>query len=235
MTRTVTGSDAVQAASRTKYTHGLLLPIEATYYKWADNQLDTEGRPIKLPSGKNAKVDGTGGERDYEQWVKLPESGRGQKWTFKVDPRVIKPDLQFTVDRGVMLGFEEWNVKTAPSIMDTVGQGEKSVAVFLDRGAAGGWYTESEMVFTGFYQDKPQDTHKFLRMTQDLDELKSWNLERYPKAVLVIPEELVERGRLVMSKMAKGNPDKFNTLISGDEDLSPYLVQFAANDYQLVR
>lgn len=218
MSRTLTGKDADVTTKRVQYTHGRLMPVVATYYKWADK--DAEGK----------KIDGSGGEVEYEQWVKLPENKRGQKWEFDVDPRVLKPELEYTAKRGVMLGFKEWQEIVAPSIMDTVGMGDKSIIEFVERASTGNWFAESELVFTGYYknaegQEKPQNTHRFIRMTQDLNELKAWNAERYPKKEEELPEDVVTQAKLVFEKMAKRNMDKFLTILNGNEELNPHMVQ----------
>lgn len=216
MSRTVTGKDVADIGKRENYSHGLLKPITETYYEWADKD------------GNGNKVEGTGGEVEYEKWAKLPRNKRGRKWTIEVDPTVVNPSLEWMVSRGIMVEFEEWNTLFSPGVMDAVGQGGQSLQVFVDRANEMNWYLESQMVFTGkYYNEKPQNTFKPLRMTQDLNTLKAWNQERYPKQEVVIPDELISQAKLIYIKMAKRDADKFNGMVSENDELNPYLVQLA--------
>lgn len=216
MSRTVTGKDVADIGKRENYSHGLLRPIQETYYAWAEK--DANGN----------KIENTGGEVEYEQWVKLPKNKRGRKWTIEVDPAVINPSLEWMVSRGIMVEFEEWNTLFAPGVADAVGLGDQSLQVLADRAAEGNWYLESQMVFTGkYYNEKPQNTFHPLRMTQSLDEIKAWNLERYPKQEIVVPEELVAQAKLIYTKMAKRDADKFHGFVSENDELNPYLLQLA--------
>lgn len=232
MPRTVTASDATGVGERVRWTHGLLLPVKAVYYEWADK--------VTGPDGKKVKVEGTGGEVEYEKYLTLPNNKKGQKWIFEVDPRVLKPDLEFTTARSVMVGMDEWTKYTMPSIMDVIGQGDKSLGVFLDRAAAGTWYVEADLPYTRDYVDadgnvKPQNTLHFVRMTQSLDELKAWQLERFPKQELVPTPDQIQTAKIVFNRLCRGDTNEFNTRINSDAELSPYLEAFAKNDYALVR
>ncbi len=233
MPRTISGKDAVKTQERVNYTHGALRPVVESYYKWADDKLDANGKPIKDANGKKIKIAGTGGEIEYEVWVKLPTNKRGSKYTFEVDPRVLNPSLEFSTIRGVMVGFDSpWGDITVPSIKEVTGADDESIKVFLDRAYENSWYIEAERVpqppfITPEGESKPQDTLRFIRMTQDLNVLHEWNLERYPKHQDEVPPELVTQAKAIFTKMAKGNPDKFATYVNDNEDLSPYLPQLA--------
>ena len=225
----VVGGDHAGGVVRASYVHGLLLPIKALFYKWADKD-----------ENKN-KIEGTGGQVTHAEWVKLPDRRRYERWVFEVDPRVVNPALERTFKRTVTLVnlFPEWPGVVGPSIMETVGIGSDSVREFASRAKAGTWYVEAELVHTGTYvndagETKPQNTFKFTRMTQNLGELTAWNAERYPKRVDKIPDDLLATARKVFAKY-KGDTDKFNTIVSDDDELNPYLIQFSANDYALVR
>ncbi len=225
--RTVTASDAKGMGLRTNYTLGRLMPITATYYEWADKVTDVGGMKVKVP--------GTGGERTFEEYNQLPSNKRGEKWFFEIDPRVLKPDLQFSASRGIMAGMTEWVKYIIPSIMDVIGQGDDSLGIFIERAGTGDWFIEAQMVYTGEeYQGKPQTTFKFTRMTQSLDELKAWNLERYPKHENAPSAEVVEKAKLVYTRIAKKDRDRFLTLANGDAELAPFADKFAANDFALL-
>ncbi len=238
MAHIVTGKDAAQIGKRASYIHGALRPIQEIYYEWADDLLEN-GKPVLDTNGKKMKVPGTGGEREREQWLKLPEKKQGRKWVFTIDPRVLKPDLAFDAVRGEMLGFERWNVTTVPSIMDTVGMKEDSLTIFAERALEDTWFVEAERVFTGYYNDKPQDTFKFTRMTQDINELRQWNNEKYPSKEVVVPDDFMTQAELYYRKMAKvpaavltgeaekiqAAKDKFYTYVQTSEELSPYFAQ----------
>ncbi len=224
--RTVTATDTQGIGKRTNYALGRLMPIQAVYYKWADKVEDVGGMKVKVP--------GTGGEISYDEYLGLPDNKKGQKWTFEVDPRVLNPNLEFSTSRGIMVGFKEWQEKVLPSILDVIGQGDASLGVFVDRAGTGDWFIEAEMVYTGMYQDKPQTTFKFTRMTQNLDELKAWNLERYPKHENAPSAEVVEKAKLVYTRIAKKDRDRFLTLANGDAELAPFADKFAANDFALL-
>ncbi len=230
----VTESDAQGIGKRTNYALGRLMPITKTFYEWADNVIGPDGKPVRGPDGKPQKVPNTGGERTYEEYLKLPDNKKGQKWRFEVDPRVLKPDLEFSTSRGIMVGFDEWGQVVLPSILDVVGQGDESLKVFIQRAGTGDWFIEAEMKYIGMYQDKPQTTFKFTRMTQNLDELKAWNLERYPKHENAPSPEVVEKAKLVYTRIAKKDRDRFLTLANGDAELAPFADKFAANDFALL-
>lgn len=195
------------------YIHGKLLPVEAEYREWADKD-----------ENKN-KIEGTGGVRTYAEWVRLPESKRGQKWFITVDQRMFHQDWEKPTQRGVMVDFKEWVEIVYPGITDMVGTQDKAVDTFLDRADTESWYVEAELVYTGMYNDKPQNMIRFIRMTQDVNEVKRWNAEKNPKQEVIVPDELQAQAKLIYTKMAKKDMDKFRTLITDNEDLYPFFDQ----------
>lgn len=209
---------------RPLFIHGKLLPVEAEYREWADKD-----------ANKN-KIEGTGGVRTYAEWVRLPEGKRGQKWFIAIDQRMFRPDFETPTTRGIMVDFPEWQQFVLPGILDAVGKGEQSVQEFLNRADAETWFAEAELVHSGFYLDKPQNTIKFTRMTQSETEIRAWHKERYPKGEETeVPEDQLRSAKFIWVKMAKQDKDIFNTTVNNDPELSPYLTQFAANDYALVK
>lgn len=233
MPERVTGKQAANVgAPRTVYAIGLLMPVEIDYWKWYDK--DASGN----------RIEGSGGVVPYAQWVRLPKNKQGQKWYVTIDQRVFRPDFEKLTTRNVMVDFDDWNRFYQPSIMDMVGEGHQSFSVFIDRSNEENWYVEAELAHSGYYtnkdgEEKPQNQFKFIRMTQDKTLAQKWHDERYPREELVIPDESLERAKMIYQKMTKGTDqeraDKFNTIVNGDDELSIYLLQFAANDYALVK
>lgn len=209
------------------FVHGKLLPIEVEYWKWADK--DKEGN----------KIEGTKGVVPYAKWVQLPENKRGQKWFIKVDQRIYRPDFEKETQRSVMVDFDDWNAVVAPGILDAVGMGPESYGEFVERADSENWYVEAELIYTGMYNDKPQNQFRFTRMTQNAEENKAWYAEKHPQEELVIPDEVLERLKTIYNVMTKGTDqeriDKFNTIVNGDEELSPYLLKAAENGYALIK
>lgn len=209
------------------FVHGKLLSVEVEYRKWADDALDASGKPMYDDNKKKIKVEGTGGVVSYAEWVKLPQQKRGQKWFIYVDQRMFHPDWETPTTRSLMVEFDDWNTIFLPGVSDMIGTAEKVVEIFVDRAADESWYVEAELVFTGYYNEKPQNTFHFVRMTQDENVVREWHWERYPVQEQTIPEDVVNTSKLLFEKMAKRNLDKFKTLVNGNEDLSPYLVPLA--------
>ena len=219
----VTGQHAGKVEKKRQFGYGLLKPITAIFYKWKDKD------------AKGVAIEGTGGEREYKDWLKLDERKRGQKWEFAVDKSVINPKFENPTVRGVMLGFQEWQDITVPSIIEMVGEAEKSVSIFAERAASESWYVEYELVPNG---EKSQDGtkdytgFKWLRMTQSLDEVKQWNAQRFPKKEVEIPADVIEmRDNTWSSKIVQKADDpvaKFTTLMNGNEDAAPFLEQLNA-------
>lgn len=231
----ITGKDTDKVAGQTGqkrkiYVHGILLPVDAHFYKNKDK--DAEKKPIE----------GTGGEVEYNDWLKLPEDKRTQRWQVAVDQRMFRPDFETPTTRGVALNGNgnpfPASKQFVVGVMDTIGQGPKSIAEFLDRAAGSNWFIETALELTGeVYNDKDQTIHKPIRMTQDEAEIRAWNKERYPQGEIEIPSDKLDTLKK-MWKLTKGSekgPDKFNTLVDGDTELSPYLIQAAANEYALVK
>lgn len=205
---------------RTIFVHGILLPIQEEFLKWSDK--DENGN----------KIEGSGGVVEYEEWLKLPEDKRGRKWYFQIDQRMFHPEWQQPTQRAVMIGFREWREIVLPSIKDTVGLGNKSLAKFIDHSLEGNWYVEAELVPTGvMYNNKPQNTFKFIRMTQDEQTIREWYKERYPdtEQTTQVPEEIIEQAKTLFTHraVANRNRDKFLTIVSANEELAPYLTALA--------
>ena len=219
------GADrAVQEKPKTIFVHGKLLPVQAEYHEWKDDLMQN-GKPVLDENGKKVKVEGTGGTVPYTKWLSLPDSKKGEKRFYQVDQRMFHADWEKPTLRTVMVGFKEWNEIVFPGLADTIGDAKIADREFLARAQSDSWYVEAELVFTGYYNDKPQNTFRFIRMTQDLNELKAWNAERYPKKEEELPEDVVTQAKLVFEKMAKRNMDKFLTILNGNEELNPHMVQ----------
>lgn len=202
----------VNEVTNTKWGHGLLQPIDVTYYMWG--QKDTAGN--KLPKEEVA----------FEKWAKLPSNQRGQKLVISVNPKVVNPDLDFVVQRTMVDAFPAWTQFTLPSINDVMGM-DKKIAPneFAKRAASLLWYVEYQMVPTG---EKMQDgndatTFVFTRMTRELGELKAWHDERYPKKDKLTDAMIENLDN--MWRFAKGDRTKFENFIVQDEELRPHLAE----------
>lgn len=220
----ITGKQAKDVVTqRELHIFGKLMPVEAKYYKY------------KTTDKKSGEVTDEGGEVEYPKWLTLPTNKRGQRWQIGIDQRMFRPDFENPTVRGVMVDFREWHQFVLPGITNAVGAGAESIDKFLDMADSESWYAEAVLKATGeFYNNKPQHVIQFVRLTQDEAVIREWHKEYYPQGEVQVPDDVTERGKNVF-KMVKGNIDRFNTVVSEDEELAPYLTQFAENDYALVR
>lgn len=231
----ITSKDTANVAGQTGqkrkvYVHGLLLPVDAHFYKNKDKDAN------------KVAIEGTGGEVDYPTWLALASNKRTQRWQVAVDQKMFRPDFETPTTRGVALNGDGQPFPASKAfvigVLDTVGLGAKSIPEFLDRANSQTWYIETLLENTGeVYNEKDQTIHKPIRMTQDEATIREWHKERYPQGEIEIPADKLDMLKKMykLTKAATNGPDKFNTLVTQDEELNPYLVQAAANDYALVK
>ncbi len=195
-----------------KWVHGLLKQITVQYYKWGGT-VDGEKQPST--------------EITYEEYVKLPRGQGGEKVNFEIDPAVLNPSLQFTTTRGVFRGFPDWKRIVGPSINDAIAENtDHPLLTFAKRAATESWYVECELVSVKNKNGNVNEVPKFTRMTQDLEVLREWREEQFPRYKTEVPQDMVDSYHKLFNTMSRKKPDPiahFTAMVGDDEEANVYL------------
>lgn len=200
-----------------RYAYGRLLPLGVEYKKWST---DTEAAKTIT----------------YNEYLKLKPSEGGQRIIFTLDGAVFSSRIKYPYRRTETRGFQMWKEVVYPSILEVIGKGDDSLKEFIARAKTGNWFVEAELVptgrsyeytnpETGEVKTRKQDTFKFLRMTDKLDEAKQWYHDRFGDTDIdpesVMPDNAIDAAKSTWG-FVKGDLAKFESFIRNSDETKDY-------------